>query len=121
MKGIENDALDLDMAMTDEEKTQLQEAKQNKTWRLLRLMARSKLDRFNALDDGQKLGIFFKQTEGTEPTNDVEEGKDSDANVEDTSVEGVKSSEAADESQMDQPSLDTDAPAAPALESNAET
>lgn len=63
LKGIENDVLDLEMAMTEEEKETLANAKENKTWRLLRNMAKEKLRLFNKADDGKKMDVFFQKDE----------------------------------------------------------
>lgn len=50
--GVE---LDLEMAMTDEEKMQLEDAKASKTWRALRLAAKTKLSLLDKVDDGKNL------------------------------------------------------------------
>lgn len=47
------------MAVTDEEKATLEEARASKTWRMLRLAARDKLSHFDRIDDGRALGALF--------------------------------------------------------------
>lgn len=74
LKGIENDNLDLEMANGEEERTQLEEAKQNKTWRLLRTVSKTKLGMFNLVDDIQKLDALFKQEDGVEK-DELEDAK----------------------------------------------
>ncbi|KAF2097939.1 hypothetical protein NA57DRAFT_18809, partial [Rhizodiscina lignyota] len=55
LRDIDTDVLDLDMATTDDEKNLLEHAMQNKTWRLLRCMAKEKLRLFNSADDGKNM------------------------------------------------------------------
>lgn len=60
VKGIANIELDLDFATSEEEKQGLQEAKASKTWRALRIASRTRLGRFDKVDDGKNLDVLFK-------------------------------------------------------------
>ncbi|KAK6003513.1 hypothetical protein QM012_009284 [Aureobasidium pullulans] len=63
VKGIENDELDLEMAMTDEEKNSLEAAKQSKTWRALRAASRTSLALLDKVDPSTRLPALYKQEE----------------------------------------------------------
>ncbi|KAI4718645.1 nuclear matrix protein [Aureobasidium sp. EXF-10727] len=63
VKGIEGDDLDLEMAMTDEEKNSLEAAKQSKTWRALRAASRTSLALLDKVDPSTRLPALFKQEE----------------------------------------------------------
>ncbi|KAK2742849.1 hypothetical protein FQN55_007633 [Onygenales sp. PD_40] len=69
MRDIEGDELDLEMAMTDEEKEQLAKAKASKTWRTLRLSSRSKLNLFDKIEDGNNLKVLFETPAPPEDAN----------------------------------------------------
>jgi len=56
--------LDMEMAMTEDEKRSLQETMAGKTWRTLRIAARNKLSMFDQLGDGKKLHDLFQQPSG---------------------------------------------------------
>ncbi|KAK8192603.1 hypothetical protein M8818_007773 [Zalaria obscura] len=71
VKGIEGDDLDLEMAMTDEETQSLQAAKSSKTWRALRLAARTTLSKLDKVETGKSLPEIFKDEE--KPEEKVEE------------------------------------------------
>ncbi|KAH0285983.1 nuclear matrix protein [Aureobasidium namibiae CBS 147.97] len=68
VKGIEGDDLDLEMAMTDEEKNSLEAAKQSKTWRALRAASRTSLALLDKVDPSTRLPALFKQEENQEET-----------------------------------------------------
>jgi THO complex subunit 1 len=67
LKGIMDDEMDIDMAMTDEDKEIAVNAKASKSWRILRLSAKGKLAAFDKIEDGNKLQVLFESptTEGT--------------------------------------------------------
>lgn len=66
--GIMDDELDIDMAKTDEEKEKASEAKTSKTWRALRLAARSRLRAFDKIEDGNSLDALYQTDEPKEET-----------------------------------------------------
>ena len=55
--GIE---LDMDLAMTEQEKENLGEAKTSKTWRALRIASKDKLSLFDRIEDGKSLERLFQ-------------------------------------------------------------
>lgn len=65
-KGIENDELDMEMAMTDEEKQFLEAAKDSKTWRALRIASKTCLSKLDLVEPGQKLNSIFEETGAAE-------------------------------------------------------
>ncbi|KAJ6079993.1 hypothetical protein N7467_009746 [Penicillium canescens] len=65
LKGIMDDEMDIDMAMTDEDKEIAVNAKASKSWRILRLSAKGKLAAFDKIEDGNKLQVLFES-----PTTD---------------------------------------------------
>ncbi|KAL1632858.1 hypothetical protein SLS56_003348 [Neofusicoccum ribis] len=75
-RGIQGDELDLEMAMTDEDKHNLQEAKASKTWRALRIASKDRLSLFDKIDDGKQLEALF------EPEGGDDAGKDERATTE---------------------------------------
>ncbi|KAJ5543139.1 hypothetical protein N7461_009142 [Penicillium sp. DV-2018c] len=61
MKGIMDDEIDIDMAMTDDDKAIAEGAKASKFWRILRLSAKGKLATFdNVKVDGSDLQVLFE-------------------------------------------------------------
>ncbi|KAK5168593.1 hypothetical protein LTR04_006229 [Oleoguttula sp. CCFEE 6159] len=68
--AIANDELDMEMAMTDEDKQTLQDAKSSKTWRALRIAVKSKLSRFDQVEDGNNLQRLFEPESVGEPVID---------------------------------------------------
>lgn len=86
--GILDDEMDIDMAQTAEDKDAALSAKSSKTWRILRLTAKTKMAAFDRIDDGNNLNILFEapappgetpQPEGEETTQENPEasGKES--------------------------------------------
>ena len=59
-EGIKNDELDLEMAMTDEEKEGLENAMANKRWRLLRQARGSRLGLLDRIEPGKDLDAVFR-------------------------------------------------------------
>ncbi|KAJ5631625.1 uncharacterized protein N7484_011725 [Penicillium longicatenatum] len=80
MKNIMNDEMDIDMAMTDEDKEAAIRAKSSKTWRILRLAAKSKLSAFDKIDDGKNLEVLFEAPALPTDTPQATEGADDDGN-----------------------------------------
>jgi len=66
--------LDMDMAMTEDEKRSLQEAMAGKAWRTLRIAARNKLSMFDQLEDGKKLQNLFEQPSGGDTRDEAAAG-----------------------------------------------
>lgn len=60
MKGIMDDEMDIDMAMTDEDKAIAEGAKASKSWRILRLSAKGKFAAFDKIGDGNNLQVLFQ-------------------------------------------------------------
>lgn len=60
--GIE---LDMDIAMTEQEKENLGEAKTSKTWRALRIASKDKLSLFDRIEDGKSLERLFQPVDDT--------------------------------------------------------
>ncbi|WEW59375.1 hypothetical protein PRK78_004846 [Emydomyces testavorans] len=78
MKGIADDEFNIEMAQTSEEKEEAARAKASKTWRILRISLRNKLNRFDHIDDGKKLKYLFESPPNSEkPTTETENGVDS--------------------------------------------
>ncbi|KKK11881.1 hypothetical protein P175DRAFT_0494009 [Aspergillus ochraceoroseus IBT 24754] len=59
-RAVEDDDFDIDMARTKEEKESAERAKASKTWRVLRLSAKTKLAAFDKIEDGKNLKILFE-------------------------------------------------------------
>jgi THO complex subunit 1 len=58
--GILDDEMDIDMAQTPDDKEAALSAKSSKTWRILRLTAKTKMAVFDKIDDGNNLNILFE-------------------------------------------------------------
>ncbi|KAJ5747989.1 uncharacterized protein N7511_009685 [Penicillium nucicola] len=66
LKGIMDDELDLEMAMTDEDKEIAVNSKASKSWRILRLSAKGKLAVFDKIADGNNIkALGSPAAEGT--------------------------------------------------------
>jgi THO complex subunit 1 len=61
LKGIMDDEMDIEMAMTDEDKAIAEAAKASKSWRILRLSAKGKLATFDKIGgDGSNIQVLFE-------------------------------------------------------------
>ncbi|GAD94918.1 THO complex subunit Tho1 [Paecilomyces variotii No. 5] len=60
MMGIVDDDFDLDMAQTKEDKDDAMRSKASKTWRTLRLCAKSKMNQFDKIEDGRNIKVLFE-------------------------------------------------------------
>ncbi|KAI1909285.1 hypothetical protein LOZ12_005332 [Ophidiomyces ophidiicola] len=60
VRGIADDDFNLDMAQNDEDKEEAARSKASKSWRVLRLSSRSKLNLFDKIEDGKSLGQLFE-------------------------------------------------------------
>ncbi|GKZ21437.1 THO complex subunit 1 [Aspergillus brasiliensis] len=74
MMGIMDDELDIDTAQTKEDKEYAMRSKSSKTWRILRLSAKSKLAEFEKIDDGKNLKILFETPQQSDGTPQALEG-----------------------------------------------
>ncbi|KAK9851215.1 hypothetical protein MYU51_010909 [Penicillium brevicompactum] len=94
MKGIMNDEMDLDFAMTDEDKAVAQGAIDSKSWRILRLTARNKLSAFDKLDSNNLQVLFATPTANQDHESSAGDPKDlpqSLDGVQDTPAESKES------------------------------
>jgi THO complex subunit 1 len=89
LKGIANDELDVDMAMTDEEKNVLINLKASKTWRILRIASKTRLNLFDKADDGKNLKVLFEAPAETKPDDQIENGPTAEKLVEFKEKENV--------------------------------
>ena len=132
LMSIMDDEMDIDMAPTQDEKDAAIRSKSSKTWRILRLAAKSKLSAFDKINDGQNLKALFEipqeaPAESVEPAEGHEGGETVDgaegadgANGEDNettaAVDTVEGTENAEQGAQD-PVKDTEemqeAPEAP--------
>lgn len=60
MMSIMDDEMDMDMAQTPDDKEAALMSKTSKTWRILRLSAKTKLAAFDKIDDGNNLKVLFE-------------------------------------------------------------
>ncbi|KAB8231062.1 THO complex subunit THO1/HPR1 [Aspergillus alliaceus] len=74
MMGIMDDELDIDTAQAKEDRENATRAKASKTWRILRLSAKSKLAAFDKIEDGKNLKLLFETQQPSEGTPQVLEG-----------------------------------------------
>ncbi|KAE8350691.1 THO complex subunit 1 transcription elongation factor-domain-containing protein [Aspergillus coremiiformis] len=74
MVGIMDDELDIDTAQTKEDKESATRAKASKTWRILRLSAKSKLAAFDKIEDGKNLKLLFETPQPVDGTPQALEG-----------------------------------------------
>jgi THO complex subunit 1 len=71
LKGIMDDEMDIDMAMTDEDKAIAEGAKASKSWRILRLAAKGKLAAFDKIGEGTNLQVLFESATANEDNNEL--------------------------------------------------
>lgn len=60
IKGIANDELDLEMAMTDDEKQSLEILMASKSWRAMRIASRTTLGKLDKVENGKRLQDVFE-------------------------------------------------------------
>jgi THO complex subunit 1 len=68
MRVIEDVDFDIDMAQTKEDKNAAVQAKESKTWLMLRLSAKSKFSAFDRIEDGKNLKSLFEAPQSAEST-----------------------------------------------------
>jgi THO complex subunit 1 len=61
VKKVAEVDLDLEFATTDEEKQSLEESKAGKSWRLLRITAKTRLNLFEKLEDSGNFNILVEE------------------------------------------------------------
>ena len=93
-RGVADDEFEAEMAKTDEEKRLAIDARASKLWRTLRIASKTKLNRFDKIDDGNNLKALF------EPDGD--ETKKVDVNGLDENNQPVKESAVTVEKPADQ-------------------
>ncbi|OQE80589.1 hypothetical protein PENNAL_c0045G05310 [Penicillium nalgiovense] len=76
LKGIMDDEMDIDMAMTDEDKAIAEGAKASKSWRILRLAAKGKLAAFDKIGEGNNLQVLFENATAIEDNNELSSSGD---------------------------------------------
>lgn len=59
------------MASSEQEKTTIQDAKQNKTWRLLRVMSKKRLRRFKDVKENAGVRALFQESAKADEPNGV--------------------------------------------------
>lgn len=74
MKGIMDDEMDIDMAMTDEDKAIAEGAKASKSWRILRLSVKGKLAAFDKIGEGNNLQPLFEISTANEDNEQTPSG-----------------------------------------------
>jgi len=134
--GILDDEMDIDMAQTAEEKQAAVNAKSSKTWRILRLAAKTKMAAFDKIDDGSKLNILFEapappgetpQPEGNEdtaqntPAEVKESGEDESSQDTQSPVENTNVTHDTQQRESTAPAENPTVEQSPAVESSAET
>jgi THO complex subunit 1 len=72
-RGIADDDFEIEMPTNDETKAGAVEGKASKTWRALRIAARSKLAAFDKVDDDDKIDAIFEENTALEETDEVDE------------------------------------------------
>lgn len=70
-RPIADDEFEIEMARTDEEKRRATDARASKLWRTLRIAAKTKLNRFDEIDDGNNLKALFEADGGETKEPDV--------------------------------------------------
>ncbi|CAG7919108.1 unnamed protein product [Penicillium olsonii] len=76
MKGIMDDEMDLDLAATDDDKAAAEGAIASKSWRILRLSAKTKLATFDKLNNNNLQILFAAPTTSQESESNMEDPKD---------------------------------------------
>lgn len=80
MRGIADDEFNIDMSQTVDEKEEAVKAKASKTWRTLRLAARTKLNLLDKIDDGKNLKVLFEEPPSESPAQPPDSAGESTAN-----------------------------------------
>ncbi|KAJ5778319.1 hypothetical protein N7520_001565 [Penicillium odoratum] len=82
MMAIMDDEMDIDMAQNQDDKNAAIQAKASKTWRILRLAAKTKLSAFDKIDDGNNLNALFETPAAPADTPQAAEGAEGDGHEE---------------------------------------
>lgn len=94
MMGIMDDEMDIDMAQTPEDKEAALRSKSSKTWRILRLTAKTKLAAFDKIDDGNNMKVLFESPEAPTETPQPAEGNEGVAQQSEDVPDGAKDTSA---------------------------
>lgn len=94
MMGIMDDEMDIDMAQTPEDKEAALRSKSSKTWRILRLSAKTKLAAFDKIDDGNNMKVLFESPEAPTETPQPAEGNEGVAQQSEDVPDGAKDTSA---------------------------
>ncbi|KAJ5580049.1 uncharacterized protein N7459_006034 [Penicillium hispanicum] len=108
MMGIMDDEMDIDMAQTSDDKETAQRSKSSKTWRVLRLSAKSKLAAFDKIDDGNNLKALFESPAAPTETPQPGEGADGTAQSHDEALQGPRDASQEDVELEDAPEQNKD-------------
>lgn len=92
MMGIVDDEFDMDTAQSKEGKENAGQAKASKTWRMLRLSARSKLNQFDKIEDGKNLKTLFESPPAPEETKTSADGENATGGQDHETGDGDKAS-----------------------------
>lgn len=84
MRGIMDDELDIDLAVSPDDKAIAEGAKASKSWRILRLCAKSKLAAFDKLDDNNLQVLFATPTFQEIPEHSAGDSKDLPPSLDET-------------------------------------
>lgn len=103
MMSMLDDDMDIDMAQSQDEKDAALRSKSSKSWRILRLSAKTKLAAFDRIDDGKNLKALFESATAPTETPQPTEGADE-------SPQPVKDDSQGEDGVQDSPA-DPDAPA----------
>lgn len=77
MMSMLDDDMDIDMAQSQDDKDAALRSKHSKTWRILRLSAKTKLAAFDRIDDGKNLNALFESAPAPTETPQATEAAES--------------------------------------------
>ncbi|KAL4787559.1 THO complex subunit 1 transcription elongation factor-domain-containing protein [Aspergillus varians] len=100
MRVIEDVEFDIDTAQTKDDKETAVQAKESKTWLMLRLSAKSKLAGFDKIEDGKNLKTLFEAVQSTESTTQLATSTPQDPTTK-TSQESESSGPSQQDHEMD--------------------
>ncbi|KAJ5273582.1 hypothetical protein N7478_008707 [Penicillium angulare] len=116
MMGIMDDEMDIDMAQTPDDKNVAIISKASKTWRVLRLAAKSRLSAFDKIEDGNNLKALFEAPAppaDTPPPTEANQGAENGETTEHDSKDFTENTEEAQEPQEPQEAQENQEPREP--------